>query len=387
MNETKRQFFRIFWSLLLILAILIVLQLFWGHVMLKMGFCSFLGIYLKIAALFLCAAILAFIAYHFLSLISTLIGGLLTGYKFLSLNFLDLQILKREGKLSFRRNKGFNTLLMGLPLNYNEDKIPYFWYNATSFFVILITSIITIYSADTCLFDFSNTWSLFVYFLLLAYSIFGSLFIFSSLVSFLFTYQKKTSVGTLSIIRLFSKDSYYRQIYTYMLQIHTLLYENQRLHEMPDTLFYDLPLDETYNILEVEYRSLYIYRLIGAGKYEQALAASEADKIVVQSKPIVETREILQFLFYRLTTELYTMKRPEILKTYCTIDFEHILKQHKLYGLIYALERWCMLDDYEAEKCKKYFGNATFSTLEYESISRELIQHIDTKLNLSWSWT
>lgn len=378
MNEIKRHFFKYFWESIFILVILIVLQLFSGHVMLSMGVGSFLGVFLKIVALFLCAVLLAFIAYNLIYLISTLIGGLLTGYKFLSLNFLDLQILKRGGKLSFRRNKDFNILFMGLPLNYSEDKIPYFWYNALSFIVILVTSIITFYLTFYSNFDLSNNWSLFVFFLLLMYTVYGFEFVFSSLISFLSTYRKKASVGTLSIIRLFSKDVYYRQIYTYTMQINTLLYENQRLHEMPDSLFYDLPLDGNHNNLEMGYRSLYIYRLIGAGEYEQALAASEADDMSGLTDTKIIGRETLQYLFYRLIAEFYTLKRPEILRKYCTINFEHLLKEHKLYGLLYALERWCMLDEDEAKKINAAFEKATFNTLESESISRELIQHIET---------
>ena len=372
MSELKKHLFSNAWTLGLIIVFLVIIQLFFGNVLIKMGFMPFVGKCLLYALLILAADMLSYIAYYVIHFGGILLGGLMSGYKLLSLSLLNMCLTRREGKFSFSFTNTNNKVVLGLPLKDYDDQVPYFWVNSTSFFLRILTMAVAIFLVFYTPFNYNDYMGVFVKFLLALYSIIVIFKIGRYLFSlFSSRYRKFATIGEILTVRLLSLEPEKRKIYTHIFQINTLLYEGKSMSEMPEELFDDIPLDNDYTFYDICSRTMFIYRLLDLKEYELAQQAREADKLSFN------LNYTMQYFYSILVVEFYNQRRPEILEPLCKYLIMKTLRQSKRFGLLYAFYKVCMLDDFQCQEIKTSFENHKFIIPNHENLEANLIAFID----------
>lgn len=374
MKELKKHISSNAWSIGLVIIFLFGLQMFYGSLLPKMGFWLFIGKCFIYALIVLAADIAYYITYNLIHFVGILLGGVMTGYKLLSIRFLNMDLTRHEGKLSFSFKNSNNVIVLGLPLKDYKGNTPYFWVNSTSLFLRVAITIVAIFQIFSSPFNFSDYLALFVKCGLILFSYGVIIDVFRNLFSvFSERYRKLATIGNILTALLLSREPEQRKIYTHIFQTNTLLYQGKMLNEMPDELFEDLPLDDNYTFYNIMNRVQYLYRFIGSGQYELAQQAIEADKI-----SFVKTYNYtIHYIHCRLNVEFYTHRRPERLQPFCKKIIMLALQNSKRFGLLYAFNKVCMLDDYEAQKAKSSYESYNYSTPQDEIIEASMISFID----------
>ncbi|MFV0417581.1 MAG: hypothetical protein ACK5KT_02455 [Dysgonomonas sp.] len=245
-----------------------------------------------------------------------LIFGLLSGYKFVSFRVGSLTLIKKSGKLLFKRYRvaGTGGQCLMMPPEALNDNFPYKLYNLGGVllnFIFSLIAILIITFLDPPVFSFD---------FLLIFAIFGIL------ISLLNGIPMRPNDGY--HIRSLSKDKISRRVFYLQLKINGLLSEGVRLKEMPEEWFESPENADMKNSLHL---SIILFK---SAWYMDQLRFDEARKCLESMEPyqdnligLYQKERDCELLFLEIIGEC----RPDVISKLYTVDLIAYIKQYSKY--------------------------------------------------------
>lgn len=228
-----------------------------------------------------------------------LVGGLMTGYQFLSLRVGSLTLQKDNDGWHWKRYSINGTLGQCLMAPPHTEELPYFWYNAGG---VLVNLLIALVSALLLLFCSLGVFASIVCIMLLV----NALFMF-------ITNGIPLKVGGvpndgMNLLTLW-KHPEQRKHFHDMMAVVAAQSGGQRLKEMPQEWFESKPMTAQSSVMEISARSFYYSRLIDEFRFDEAREITEE---MMSHEGTLPGMFQLEVASDRLLLELLTLNRMEV---------------------------------------------------------------------------
>lgn len=228
-----------------------------------------------------------------------LVGGLLTGYKFLSFRIFNITLMKDADGWHWKKYDIGGTMgqcLMSPPCH---TDVPYFWYNAGGVAVNLIIAIISatlLFSIDLSAIPFSIC----------------AMFLGTSIWFFLMNGIPMTPGGVPNDgknILILWRHPEQRKHFHDMFAVAAEQSIGKRTCEMPDEWFESKPVAQGSTVMEISARSLHYARLMDEMRFTEAREIAEELMALGKSLPLLFQMEVAGDL---LLLELVTLNRMDV---------------------------------------------------------------------------
>lgn len=228
-----------------------------------------------------------------------LVGGLLTGYKFLSFRIFNLTLQKEADDWCWKKFSLMGTLGQCLMCPPHTPDVPYFWYNVGGVMVNLIICVIS----GTMLYAFDLTMVPFVFCVMLL----------ATGIWFLLTNAIPMTPGGVpndgKNILILWRHPEQRKHFHNMLAVAAEQSRGKRVSEMPEEWFESTPVTKDSTVMEIAARNLYYARLMDEKRFDEAREVAEDLMSIGRALPQLFQMEVASDL---LLLELATLNRLEI---------------------------------------------------------------------------
>ena len=228
-----------------------------------------------------------------------LVGGLLTGYKFLSFRIFNITLQKEDEGWHWKKFSLMGTLGQCLMCPPHTQSVPYFWYNVGGVMVNLIICVIS----GTMLYAFDLTMVPFVFCVMLLAT--GIWFLLTNAIPM--TPGGVQNDGKNLLILWHHPEQ--RKHFHNMLAVAAEQSRGKRVSEMPEEWFESTPVTKDSTVMEIAARNLYYARLMDEMRFDKARAIAEELMSIGKSLPQLFQMEVASDL---LLLELVTLNRIEV---------------------------------------------------------------------------
>lgn len=229
-----------------------------------------------------------------------LVGGLLTGYKFLSFRIFNLTLQKEDDGWHWKRFSIMGTLGQCLMCPPHTPDVPYFWYNVGGVLVNLIICVISgimLYAFDLPMIPF----------------VFCVMFLATG-VWFLLTNAIPMTPGGVpndgKNILILWRHPEQRKHFHNMLAVAAEQSRGKRVSEMPEEWFESTPVTKDSTVMEMSARNLYYARLMDEMRFDKAREVAEELMSIGRALPQLFQMEVASDLLF---LELATLNRIEVI--------------------------------------------------------------------------
>lgn len=237
-----------------------------------------------------------------------LVGGLLTGYKFLSFRIFNLTLQKEDDGWHWKKFNIMGTLGQCLMCPPHTQDVPYFWYNIGGVMVNLI--ICSVSGIMLCLFDLPTIPFAFCVMLLAT----GIWFLLMNAIPM--TPGGVPNDGK-NILILWRHPEQRRHFHN-MLAIAAEQSRGKRLSDMPDEWFESIPVTKYSTVMEMSARNIHYARLMDEMRFDEAREVTEELMSLGTSLPQLFQMEVAGDL---LLLELATRNRIDIVNNLWNMKF------------------------------------------------------------------
>lgn len=228
-----------------------------------------------------------------------LVGGLLTGYKFLSFRIFKFTLQKEDDGWHWKKFNIPGTLGQCLMCPPHTEPVPYFWYNVGGVMANLIVGIV---NAALLIFADLSALSFTICAMLLGVSI------WLMLINGIPMTPGGTPNDGKNILILWRHPEQ-RKYFHNMLAVVGEQSQGKRLSELPEDWFYSEPVTKDSTVMEISARSLYYSRLADEMRFEEARLITEELTALGESLPMIFQMELSGD---RLLLELITLNRNDV---------------------------------------------------------------------------
>lgn len=228
-----------------------------------------------------------------------LVGGLLTGYKFLSFRIFNLTLQKEDEGWHWKKFSIMGTLGQCLMCPPHTQNVPYFWYNVGGVMVNLIICVIS----SIMLYAFDLTMVPFEFCVMLLAT--GIWFLLTNAIPM--TPGGAPNDGK-NILILWRHPEQRKHLHN-MLAVAAEQSLGQRVCEMSEEWFESTPVTKDSTVMEMSARNLHYARLMDEMRFEEAREVAEELMSLGTSLPQLFQMEVASDL---LLLELATLNRLEI---------------------------------------------------------------------------
>lgn len=237
-----------------------------------------------------------------------LVGGLLTGYKFLSFRIFNITLMQDADGWHWKRFSINGTMGQCLMCPPHTTDVPYFWYNVGGVTVNLIIGIIS--AALLFFFELST----------ISFSICAML-LGTSLWFLLMNGIPMTPGGVPNDgknILILWRHPEQRKYFHDMLAVAAEQSRGKRTVEMPDEWFESKPVTQGSTVMEMSARNLHYVRMMDEMRFTEALEIAEELITLGKSLPLLFQMEVTGDL---LLLELVTHNRMDVVNELWNRDF------------------------------------------------------------------
>lgn len=229
-----------------------------------------------------------------------LVGGLLTGYKFLSFRIFNLTLQKEDEGWHWKKFSIMGTLGQCLMCPPHTQSVPYFWYNVGGVMVNLIICVIS----SIMLYAFDLTMVPFEFCVML----------FATGIWFLLTNAIPMTPGGApndgKNILILWRHPEQRKHFHSMLAVAAEQSRGKRVSEMPKEWFESTPVTKDSTVMEMSARNLCYARLMDEMRFDEAREIAEELMSISKALPQLFQMEVASDL---LLLELATLNRIEVI--------------------------------------------------------------------------
>lgn len=245
------------------------------------------------------ALVVSFLANTLLHEVGHLVGGLLTGYKFLSLRVGNMTLQKENDVWHWKKFNIAGTLGQCLMCPPHTQEVPYFWYNAGGVLVNLLICLV------------SGAWLLFADFSILGFS-FSAMLLYTGIFLFIMNAVPMKMGGVpndgLNILILW-KHPEQRKHFHNMMAVAAGQSRGIRLKDMPQEWFESDTVTTKSTTMELSARSLHYSRLMDELRFDEARQVTEEMMGIGDAMPGLFKLEVVGD---RLLLELLTHNRLSV---------------------------------------------------------------------------
>lgn len=229
-----------------------------------------------------------------------LVGGLLTGYKFLSFRIFNLTLQKEDDGWHWKKFSLMGTLGQCLMCPPHTQSVPYFWYNVGGVMVNLVICVIS----GTMLYAFDLTMVPFEFCVILL----------ATGVWFLLTNAIPMTPGGVpndgKNILILWRHPEQRKHFHNMLAVAAEQSRGKRVSEMPEEWFESTPVTKDSTVMEMSARNLHYARLMDEKRFDEAREVAEELMSIGRALPQLFQMEVASDLLF---LELATLNRIEVI--------------------------------------------------------------------------
>lgn len=281
-----------------------------------------------------------------------LVGGLLTGYKFLSFRIFNLTLQKEGDGWHWKKFSIMGTLGQCLMCPPHTQDVPYFWYNVGGVMVNLIICVVSgimLYAFDLSMMPFE----------------FFMMFIVTG-VWILLTNAIPMTIGGVpndgKNILILWRHPEQRKYFHDMLAVAAEQSCGKRVSEMPEAWFESTPVTKGSTVMEISARNLHYVRLMDEMRFDEAREIAEELMSIRESLPQLFKMEVASDL---LLLELATLNRMEIVNELWDKKFgvgsmtlqKYIMTYRKYFpmksAILFAYE---LINNQSPEEAQKYYN-------------------------------
>lgn len=304
-----------------------------------------------------------------------LVGGLLTGYKFLSFRIFNLTLQKENDGWHWKKFSIMGTLGQCLMCPPHTQNVPYFWYNVGGVMVNLIICVISgmiLYAFDLPIIPFELCVMLLVT---------GVWFLFVNAIPM-------TSGGVPNDgknILILWRHPEQRKHFHNMLSVAAEQSSGKRVCEMPEEWFESPPVTRESTVMEMSARNLLYTRLMDEMRFDEAREVAEELISLGTSLPQLFQMEVAGDL---LLLELVTLNRIEVVNELWNKKFgagnmmlqKYITTYRKYFpmkcAILFAYE---LINNQSPEDAQKYYNEvkANFFTFTQLGEARAALAIMD----------
>lgn len=276
-----------------------------------------------------------------------LLGGLATGFNFLSIRLFKYALVKDEDGLHLKKFNIAGTggqCLMDLPENIDAEKVPYFWYNAGGFLVNLLIAVISVVLLAN--FDLGMFGDAF--FFMMAFVGFACFLMNALPVSFNGMQNDGSNILTLW------RDKSSRKYFYRVILMAGRLSRGVRAKDIPLEWYETVPVQNPSEYFKLSLRVNYIAYLEDCGRLDEARQVCEELDALGDKFPALFRMETS---VDHILLELLTSARREVVARLLTKQLQAYIKANLRYSAmksacLYALALLYNNDKTEAERIR-----------------------------------
>lgn len=229
-----------------------------------------------------------------------LVGGLLTGYKFLSFRIFNLTLQKEDDGWRWKKFNLMGTAGQCLMSPPHTEQVPYFWYNVGGLMVNLLICVVS----AALLYFFDLPMIPFVFCVMLLAT--GSGFLLLNAIPMTPSGVPNDGKNILTLWRHPEQRRYFHN----MLAVAAEQSRGTRVKEMPEEWFASAPVTKASTAMEVSSRNLHYARLMDEMRFDEAREIAEEMMAQEEALPQLFLMEVASD---RLLLELATLRRSDVI--------------------------------------------------------------------------
>lgn len=279
----------------------------------------------KIGIAIVCCAVSLFVGFFLNTVLHEaghLVGGLLTGYRFLMFRVFSYTLTKDSDGYKWKRFGISGTMgqcIMMPPVGCQPDKVPYFWYNAGGVIVNLI--IIIASGLPLLLLELSTFW----YSLCVMLAATGAYVFLLNAIPVCIGGIPNDGKNILDMWR----HPEQRVSFVRMMDVAAEQAFGKRLMQMPSEWFVDEPLTQEPSVMQISDRILYESWLIDHMQLDEARKVTEEIMSIGDKLPGLYKQEVA---CDRLILELATLNRADVIEQLWTKPLQRYVRQMANYS-------------------------------------------------------
>lgn len=309
-----------------------------------------------------------------------LVGGLLTGYKFLSFRIFNFTLQKEDDGWHWKKFSIMGTLGQCLMCPPHTQEVPYFWYNVGGVMVNLITCVIS----GTMLYAFELSMMPFEFCVMFLAT--GVWFLLTNAIP-----MTPGGVNDGKNILILWRHPDQRKHFHNMLAVAAEQSRGKRVSEMPVEWFESTPVTKNSTVMEMSARNLHYARLMDEKRFDKAREIAEELLSIGKSLPQLFQMEVAADLLF---LELATLNRLEVVNELWNRKFgagnmtlqKYIMTYRKYLpmkcAILFAYE---LINNESAEEAQKYYKEVetNLNTFTQPGEARTALAIMD-ELRQSW---